>query len=144
MIPLIKNSHTLQPGAQIPQPGPLPTGPCNKSMYSKTCVKRPLSERQKMVFKTNYRLMQVKSIAKCSKASILPLEHSAILLTFTKLSFVIKIFVLSIFDFEWQFYTGFIATDKSIPNYDSIKNCSMINNHCLTLNKSQNSPIKFN
>ena len=32
-------------------------------------------------------------------------EHSAILLTFIKLSFVIKIFVLSII--EWQFYTGF-------------------------------------
>ena len=33
------------------------------------------------------------------------MEHSAILLTAIKLSFVIKIFVLSIF--EWPFYTGF-------------------------------------
>ena len=32
-------------------------------------------------------------------------EHSAILLTFIKLPFVIKIFVLSIF--EWPVYTGF-------------------------------------
>ena len=40
----------------------------------------------------NCRLMQVKSIAECSTG-----EHSAILLTFIKLSFVIKIFVLSIF-----------------------------------------------
>ena len=32
-------------------------------------------------------------------------EHFAILLTFIKLPFVIKIFVLSIF--EWPFYTGF-------------------------------------
>ena len=32
-------------------------------------------------------------------------EHSAILSTFIKLLFVIKIFVLSIF--EWPFYTGF-------------------------------------
>ena len=32
-------------------------------------------------------------------------EPSAILLTFIKLPFVIKIFVLSIF--EWPFYTGF-------------------------------------
>ena len=32
-------------------------------------------------------------------------EHSAILSTFNKLPFVIKIFVLSIF--EWPFYTGF-------------------------------------
>lgn len=27
VMPLMKNSHTLQPGAQKPQPGPLPTGP---------------------------------------------------------------------------------------------------------------------
>ena len=34
-----------------------------------------------------------------------PLEHSAILLTFIKLTFVFKIFVLSIF--KGPFYTGF-------------------------------------
>ena len=34
-----------------------------KSPYSKTCVKRPLSKRQKLIFKINYRLMQVKRIA---------------------------------------------------------------------------------
>ena len=68
-------------------------------MYSKTCVKRPLSiRRKKLVFKTNYRFMHVKSIAEC-------LEHSAILSNFIKLPFAIKIFVLSIF--EWLFYTGF-------------------------------------
>ena len=33
------------------------------------------------------------------------MEHSAILLTFIKLQFVIQIFVLSIF--EWPFYRGF-------------------------------------
>ena len=33
------------------------------------------------------------------------MEHSAILLTFIKLPFVIKIFVLSIF--EWKLKTGF-------------------------------------
>ena len=39
-------------------------------IYSKICVKRPLSKDQKLVFKTDYRLiMQVKSIT----------EHSAIL-----------------------------------------------------------------
>ena len=32
-------------------------------------------------------------------------EHSAILSTFIKLPFVIKLFVLTIF--EWKFYTGF-------------------------------------
>ena len=44
--------------------------------------------------------MQVNSIAECSKG-----EHSAILLTFIKLPFVIKSFVLSIF--EWPLKTGF-------------------------------------
>ena len=56
---------------------------------SKTCVKRPLSitgKNKKMVSKTNYRLMQVKSIA----------EYSAILSAFIKLPFVIKVFVLCI------------------------------------------------
>ena len=42
--------------------------------------------------------MQVKSIAECSK------EHSAILSTFIKLPFVIKICVLS--TFEWPLKTG--------------------------------------
>ena len=51
-----------------------------------------------MFIKTYYRLMQVKSIAECSK-------HSAILSTFIKLPVVIKTYVLSIF--EWPFYTGF-------------------------------------
>ena len=35
-------------------------------MYSKTCLKQPLKSRQKKVFKTDYRLMQAKSIAECS------------------------------------------------------------------------------
>ena len=45
-------------------------------------------KKTKLVFKTNYRLMQVKSIAKCSQ----------ILTTFIKLPFVIKIFILSVFE----------------------------------------------
>ena len=49
--------------------------------------------------------MQVKSIAECS-----PLEHSAILLTFIKLPFAIKIFVSSFF--EWPFYAGFTVPSK--------------------------------
>ena len=44
---------------------------------------------------------------------MLPLEHSAILLTFIKLPFVIKIFVLSIF--EWLFYTGFTVLSIADP-----------------------------
>ena len=43
--------------------------------------------------------MQVKRIAECPK------EYSAIRSTFIKLPFVIKIFVLSIF--EWPLKTGF-------------------------------------
>ena len=39
---------------------------------------------------------------------MLPLEHSAILSTFIKLPFVIKIFVLSIF--EWPLKTGITVT----------------------------------
>ena len=53
--------------------------------------------RPKLVFKTDYRLMQVKSIAEC--------EHSAILSIFIELPIVIKIFVLSIF--ECPLETGF-------------------------------------
>ena len=41
-------------------------------------------------------------------------EHSAILSTFIKLPFVIRIFVLSIF--EWPFYTGITVCDFSITN----------------------------
>ena len=52
---------------------------------------------QKMVFKTNYSLVNVKIIAEYSKG-----EHSVILSTFIKLPFVVKIFVLS--TFESPFY----------------------------------------
>ena len=64
-----------------------------------------LKKDQKMFFKTNNHLMQVKSIAECSKG------HSALLSTFVKLPFVIEIFVLSIL--EWPLKTGFtvIATN---------------------------------
>ena len=39
-------------------------------------------------------------------------EHSAILSTFMKLPFVIKIFILSIF--EWPFYTGFTVHENLV------------------------------
>ena len=53
---------------------------------------------QKLIFKTDFRLMQVKRIVECSKGN-----HSAIRSTFIKLRvpFLIKIFILSIF--EWPF-----------------------------------------
>ena len=47
--------------------------PCNGSntqTYSKTCLKWPLKkEDQNLVFMTDYPLMQVKSIAECSKGA---------------------------------------------------------------------------
>ena len=55
--------------------------------------------RQKLVFKTDYRLMQVKSIINDGQ------KYHAILLTVIKLLLVIKIFVLSIL--EWPLKTGF-------------------------------------
>ena len=52
-------------------------------------------------------------------------EHSAILLTFIKLPFVIKIFVLSIF--EWPLYTGFTVykADVNTRHYLDKKNTGM-------------------
>ena len=63
-------------------------------IYSKLCLTYSLIRRPKIVFKTYYRLMQVKIIA----------EHSAIISIFIKLPFVIKMF-LSVF--EWLLKTGF-------------------------------------
>ena len=39
----------------------------NTDQYSKTCHKRPLKKDQKMVFKTDHRLMQAISIVEYSK-----------------------------------------------------------------------------
>ena len=61
-----------------------------KLQYSKTATLQ-----KKLFFKTNYRIMQVKSIA------------AATLSIFIKLPIVIKLFVLSLF--KWPFYTGFIV-----------------------------------
>ena len=58
-------------------------------------VQNDLSQKdRKLALKTNYCFMQVKIIAECQ-------GHSAIFSTFIKLRFVIKIDVLSIF--EWPF-----------------------------------------
>ena len=63
--------------------------------------------------------MKVKSIAESLNTGqmycrMFQREHSAILLTFMKLPFVIKIFILSIF--EWLFYTGFAVHTLSFLN----------------------------
>ena len=68
--------------------------------YSKTCVKRPLAKRPKVVIQDPLSLN-----ASQKYCGMLQGEHSAILSTFIRLPVVIKIFVLSIF--EWPFYTGF-------------------------------------
>ena len=73
--------------------------------------------------KANYRLMKVKSIAECSKGSILQYFRP-----FIKLPFAIKIFVLSIL--EWQFYTRFTVVPK--PFTHEIIFCKSY--ECLPLN----------
>ena len=79
----------------------------SSNVYGKICVKRPLSKRPKFGFQDQLSLNAGQKYCR-----MLPLEgeHSAILLTFIKLPFVIKIFVLSIF--EWPFYTGFTVMKK--------------------------------
>ena len=47
-------------------------------------------------------------------------EHSAILSTFIKLPFVIKIFVLSIL--KWPFYTGFTVDHTALKISKDLKN----------------------
>ena len=58
---------------------------------SKTCVKRPLSKRLKIGFQDQLSLNAGQRYSRMLQG-----EHSAILLTFIKLPYVIKIFVLSI------------------------------------------------
>ena len=69
-------------------------------MYIKTCVKLPLSKRQKIGFQDQLPLNAGQKYCRMLQGG-----HSAILLSFIKQPFVIKIFILSIF--EWPFYTCF-------------------------------------
>ena len=66
---------------------------------SNTSVKRPLSKRPQIGFQDQLSLNAGQKYCRMHQE-----EHSAILVNFIKLQFVIKIFVLSIF--EWPFYTG--------------------------------------
>ena len=63
--------------------------------YSKTCVKQPLSKRPKNGFQDRLSINADQKV----------LLNAAILWTCIKLPFVIKISVVSIF--EWPFYPGF-------------------------------------
>ena len=69
-------------------------------IYSKTCLKRIFQKKTKIGF-----LDQLSLNAGQQYCRMLHGEHSAILLTFINLLFVIKILVLSIL--EWPFKTGF-------------------------------------
>ena len=82
--------------------------------YSKTCVKQPLSKRSKIGFQD-----QLSLDAGQKHCRMLLGEHSAILWTFIKLPFVIKIFDLSIF--EWLFYTGFTVLEGVFWNEKTLQ-----------------------
>ena len=75
--------------------------------YSKNCVKRSLSNRLQIGFQDQLLLNAGQKYCRMLKG-----EHSAILSNFIKPPFVIKIFVLSIF--EWPFYTGFTVMDFNL------------------------------
>ena len=64
--------------------------------YSKSCVKRPLSKRQKVGFHDQLSFNAGQKYCRMLPFRMLQGEHSAILSTFIKPQFVIKIFVLSI------------------------------------------------
>ena len=72
---------------------------CTKFAYSKTCLKWPLKKKTKIGFQDQLLLNAGKKYCRMLQG-----EHSAILLTFIKLPFVIKIFIFSIF--EWPLKTG--------------------------------------
>ena len=75
--------------------------------YSKICLKLPLSKRPKLGFQDQISLNTGQKYCRMLQA-----EHSAILSTFIKLQFVIRIFVLSIF--EWLLKTGFSVNGNKL------------------------------
>ena len=76
--------------------------------YSKTCLKQSLKKKTKIGFQGKLCLNAGQKYCRMLQG-----EHSAILSTFIKLPSVIKIFVLSIF--EWPLKTGFTVR-KSFLN----------------------------
>ena len=77
---------SLHKWADLPKPSLLAY-----TMYSKTCVKRPISKRPKIVFQDQMLLNAAQKYCRMHQG-----EHSAILSTFIKLPFVIKFFVMSV------------------------------------------------
>ena len=96
--------------------------------YSKTCVKQPLSKIPKIGFQDQLSLNAGQNYCR--------MEHSAILSTFIKLPFVIKIFLLSIF--EWPFYAGFTVSmhPKGSIIVQSVIKCFDGHRHSRTMNKN--------
>ena len=70
------------------------------SLSGELVIQQPLSKIPKIGFQDQLLLNAGQKYCRMLQG-----EHSAILLTFNKLPLVIRIFVLSIF--EWPFYTGF-------------------------------------
>ena len=62
-------------------------------MYSKTCLKQPLKKKTEIDFQNRLSLNAGQKYCRMLQG-----EHSAILSTFIKLPFVIKIFVLSVLE----------------------------------------------
>ena len=97
------------------------------SVYSKPCVKWPPSKRPKIGL-----LDQLSLNAGQKYCRMLQGDHSPILSTFIKLPVVIKIYILSIF--EWPFYTGltieiFLGLESGHKNNISEKVHVLITSH---------------
>ena len=75
--------------------------------FRKTCLKWPLKKKTEIDFQDRLSLNAGQKYCRMLQG-----EHSAILSTFIKLPFVIKIFVLCIF--EWSLKTGFAVQWKYI------------------------------
>ena len=91
------------------------------ALYSKTCVKRPLSNYRKLFFKTSYRLgpnntgSELSLNAGQKYCRMLPLVAFCKRLTFIKLPFVIKIFVcLFLVAVIHRFYCKITAKSSNI------------------------------
>ena len=76
--------------------------------YNKTCLKRPLKKKTKDYFQDRLSLNAGQKYCR-----MFPLEHSAIHLTFIKLTFVSRIFALSFF--KWPLKTGFSVNVLFLP-----------------------------
>ena len=96
--------------------------------YSKTCLKQPLSKRPKIGFQDQLSLNAGQKYCR--------MQHSAILSTFIKLPFVIKIFVFSIF--KWLLKKGLLYINTPISDffYSTLKELGFKTNYHLVQVKS--------